>query len=130
MELEELKKKFLVDEGTLKANLEPILSKVLKHCVCDKKGQVHILGRGLSGRNQTMMILAARAIASQLDEKISARVSIEDLTAYTGLPRNQVRARCKELLDSRFAVSPERGSYQAVFHRIEAFLDSLSLESS
>jgi hypothetical protein len=129
MELEQLKKQFLVDEEALTAKLEPILAEALKYCVCDKKGHVLILTRGLSGRNQTMMVLAARAIASQLDSKISPQVSVEEIVAFTGLPRNQVRARGKELLESRFAVSPARGVYQAVFHRVEAFLDSLSQAS-
>jgi hypothetical protein len=129
MELEQLKKQFLVDEEALTAKLEPILAKVLKHCVCDRKGRVLVLSRGLSGRNQTMMVLTARAIASRLDSKISPQVSVEEIVEFTALPPNQVRARGKELLESKFAVSPARGVYQAIFHRVEAFLDSLSQAS-
>ncbi len=126
MSLEELRRKFIVDQDVLKARLEPVVSKALNYCVCDKEGKVHILRRDLSGRNQTMLVLAARAIASQLDPKIAPQISVSEIAAYTGLPANQIRARGKELVEARFAESPERGTYRALFHRVEVFLDSMS----
>jgi hypothetical protein len=41
MSIEELKKKFIVDDDALKNRLEPIATKALEHCVLDKKGNVH-----------------------------------------------------------------------------------------
>ena len=126
MNIEELKKQFILDEDVLKTRLEPLVTKALEHCRIDKSGQVLITSSKLSGRDQVKLVLAARAIAAQLDVKIHAEVSVAEIEKYTGLPRNQVRARGKECIEEKFAASPEVGVYRAVAHKIEAFLEGLS----
>jgi hypothetical protein len=126
MSLEELKKKFIVDEDALKMRLEPLLERILQYCVIDRSGQVHITRLKLSGREQVMLVLIARAIASQMESGIAADTSITDIATYTGLPENQVRARGNELLRDRLVESPRTGVYKAVAHRIESFLEKLS----
>jgi K+-transporting ATPase c subunit len=125
MELEELKRKFIVDDDVLRARLEPVVDKALHHCVIDKTGLVHITNKALSGKQRVMLTIAARAIASQLDPNISADVAITEIAKCTGLPDNQIRARINEVVKERFAHSPRRGSYVANAHKVEAFLDSL-----
>lgn len=124
MNLEHLKSKFIVDDA-IRTRLEPIISKALSHCVIDKKGHVHITSQGLSSKNQVMLTLAARAIASQLDSTISANVTIRDISISTSLPENQVRARAKDLIEAKFAEAFGQGLYKANFHRVETFLDSI-----
>jgi hypothetical protein len=125
MELEELRRKFIVDDDVLKTRLEPVVTRALDHCVIDKAGRVHITNRRLSGKQQVMLTLAARAIASQLDPNMSADVSIPEIKKFTGLPDNQIRARINDIVKERFAHSPKRGSYAANAHKVEAFLESL-----
>jgi K+-transporting ATPase c subunit len=125
MELEELKKKFIVDDDVLKARLEPIVTKALHHCVIHKTGQVHINNKALSSKQQVMLTMAARAVASQLDPNISPDVPITEIAKSTGLPENQIRARINDIVKEKFARSSKRGSYEANPHRVEAFLDSL-----
>src|SRR5438445_11940279 len=98
--LDELRKKFFVNGDVLQTRLETIIDKSLKHCQVDEKGQVHITRQKLSGRDQVMLVLAARGVASKLESKISAEVSVAEIANFTGLPENQVRARGRELIES------------------------------
>lgn len=126
MNIEELRKRFIIDEDVLKARLEPLVAKAMEHCRIDKNGQVLITSSKLSGRDQVKLVLAARTIAAQLDEKIRAEVTVAELEKYTGLPGNQVRARGKECIEGKFATSSRAGVYRAIPHKIEVFLDNLS----
>lgn len=126
MSLEELKKQFIVDEDALKARLEPIVAKALRHCRIDRNGQVLITDSRLSGRDRVRLTLAARAIAAQLDPKIRADVTVPEIEKYLGLPANQVRARGNDAIRDKFAESPRAGVYRAIPYKIEAFLDGLS----
>src|SRR6266852_3276128 len=114
MNIEELRKQFIVDEDVLKTRLEPLVASALRHCRIDKNGQVLITSSKLSGRDQVKLVLAARAIAAQLDGNIRAAVTIDEIEKYTGLPRDQVRARGKECIEEKFATSPGAGTYRAV----------------
>jgi len=125
MELENLKKKFIVGDDVLKARLEPIVTKALNHCVIDTTGQVHINNKHLSAKQQVMLTLAARAVAAQLDASIGPDVPIAEIAKSTGLPENQIRARINDAVKEKFARSSKRGSYEANPHKVESFLDSL-----
>ena len=125
MSIDELKKQFLVDEDVVKERIENLLTKVLPHCVVDKKGTVHINDSKMSGPNKFKLVLCARYLASQLDAKISSAVPIADVETSTGLPASQVRARAKDAVDCKFAETDSQGVYRAKPHKIEAFLDSL-----
>jgi hypothetical protein len=126
MNIEELRKQFIVDEDVLKVRLEPLVASALRHCRIDKNGQVLATSSNLSGRDQVKLVLAARAVAAQLDENIRAEVTVAEIEKYTGLPGNQVRARGKECIEEKFATSSGAGVYRAIPHKIEVFLENLS----
>lgn len=125
MDIIELKKQFIVDDDVLKARIEPIVTKALAHCRLDKNGQVLITNRKLSGKDQVKLVLAARVIASQIDSSISAEVTADEISRFTGLPVNQVRARVKDAIEDRFAQSTKAGVYRAFPHKVEDFLDAM-----
>jgi hypothetical protein len=125
MNIEDLKKKFIVDDDVLKTRLEDIVEKALIHCKIDKKGQVLITNSKLSTKDRLCLVLSARAIAAQLDPSISADVTVTDIGTYLGLPTNQVRARGNDAIKAKFAEAPAPGIYRAVPHKIETFLDSI-----
>lgn len=128
MSIEEMKKKFIVDDDVLRSRLEVMVNKALKHCVIDRKGNVHFNDPKLTSREKMKLTLAARALAAQMDEKISSDISVDELIASTGLPRDQVRARAAELVKSKLAHSPKAGVYAALTHRVEALIDSVGAE--
>jgi hypothetical protein len=125
MGLEELKRQFIVDENVLKARLEPVVAKALLYCRIDKDGRVEIRNPKLSGKEQVKLALAARVIAAEMEPAISPEVSVGEISKFTGLPPNQVRARGKDAIDDKFAQSPKSGVYRALPHKVEAFLDGL-----
>ena len=128
--LEELKKQFIVDENVLKSRLEPVVGKALAHCRIDKDGRVEIRNTRLSGKEQVKLTLAARAIGSEMDPAISPEVSVLEISKFTGLPANQVRARGRDAIEEKFAQSPRSGVYRALPHKVEAFLDALGTVQS
>lgn len=130
MSIDELKKRFIVEGDALKARLEPLIDKAVKHCLVDKNGQVRITRPKMPARDQVMLVLVARALASQLEPQISADVTVSEIAKYTGLPENQVRARGRDLIDGRLAESSSPGVYRALHHKVEDFLDGLSVAAS
>lgn len=130
MNIEELRKQFIVDEDVLKVRLEPIVTKALAHCRIDKTGQVLITNSKLSGKQKVWLTLAARAIGAQMDDQISSEVTVAEIEKYTGLPANQVRARGKDAIEEKFAESPRAGVYKAMPHKVEGFLESISVEKA
>jgi hypothetical protein len=126
MTLEELRKQFLIDDDAVKARLEPLVAKALLHCKVDKSGQVLITNSKLSSRDQLVLILAARWIASELDPGILSEVTVAEVGKFSGLPANQIRARGTEAVKGKFAEALRPGTYRAVPHRIESFLNSIN----
>lgn len=57
---------------------------------------------------------------------MKSEISVEELSANTGLPKDQVRARAAELVKEKLATSPKRGYYAAVPYKVEALVDSVS----
>jgi len=101
MSIDDLKKRFIVDADVLKVRLESVVDKALKFCIVDKGGHVHITRPKMAAKDQVMLVLIARAVASQLQPDISADASVNEIATYTGLPENQVRARSKDLIEAR-----------------------------
>lgn len=128
MSIEEIKKKFIVDDDVLRNRLEAIATKALTHCVVDKKGAVHFNNPKLTAREKLQLTLAARAIASQMDSGLKAEVSVAELCA-NGIPKDQVYARAADLINEKSATSPRKGYYAAVPHKVEAMLDSVGKSS-
>jgi hypothetical protein len=126
MSLDELKKQFILDDDALKERLERVIAKALEHCRIDKNGQVLIIDSGLAAKDQIKLTLAARVLAAQLDDQIPAAVTVTEISKYTGLPANQVRARGTEAIKDKFAEAPAAGVYRAIPKKIEPFLDSIS----
>jgi hypothetical protein len=126
MTIEDLKREFILEGDAQRVRLEPIISKAMAHCKVDKQGQVLLLNPQLSAKQQVKLILAARAIASQLEPLISAEVTTEEIRKFSGLPPDQVRARGRDAIAEKFAQSASRGTYRAFSHKIEDFLDSLA----
>jgi hypothetical protein len=94
-------------------------------CVLDKKGYVHFNNPKLNPREKLRLTLAARAIASQMESTVKSEVSVAELCANSGLPKDQVYARASELVKDKFVTSPKKGVYAAVPHKVEALLDSV-----
>ena len=125
-----LKKEWFVDDDFVKTHLQPLVSKANSHCKITGQGEVIILSRTLSAKEQILLTLAARAIASQIEPRISAEVTVSEIAQYTHIPTNQIRARCKDAVNDKFASTSRRGVFRALPQKIEPFLDSISVSNS
>jgi len=127
MDIEKLSQKFLVDGDVDPERLGHLIQQLLPYCVVRKNGAVDIVAGELSGKGQVKLVLAARLVASKLkDSTVSGEVTAEEISQYTGLPKNQAAARAKECVDDKFAERSARGSYRARDHKLDSFLPELS----
>jgi hypothetical protein len=60
-----------------------------------------------------------------MEPSISAEVTVDEIARFTGLPANQIRARSKDAIADKFAESSGRGTFRAMPHKIEGFLDRI-----
>ncbi|HTU32670.1 MAG TPA: hypothetical protein VMF66_02585 [Candidatus Acidoferrum sp.] len=127
MSIEELRKQFIVDEDVLKTRLEPIITKALLHCKIGRTGEVIITNTSLSSKSKVGLTLVARLLGSELDQSIPPDVTVREIFKSTGLPDNQIRARAKELVADKIAVSPAPGTFRALPYKVEGFLDQLQI---
>lgn len=125
MSLEDLKKQFIVDEDSMRRDLEPLVRRAIKYCVVDTQGRIHLKDHSMAGKLKIKLALAAKAIAYQLDNTFKAEISLDELATVSGLPANQARARVAEVVEERFAESVGRGSYRANVYRLPRFMDEL-----
>jgi hypothetical protein len=126
MSLDDLRSQFVVDDDVRSEKLEALIQRALPQCVVRKNGSVEIKRSDLTGKQTVKLVLAARLLASKLEESVVGEVTVEQMSEYTGLPKDQAAARCKECLDERFAERSTRGTYRARMLKIEEFLDGLS----
>ena len=126
MDREELKRKFILDDAAIRDSLEEVVNIALQYCAVDTSGRVHLKQHDLSGKLRVKVVLAAKTIANQLDESLSAEITVADLSKATGLAENQARARASEAVDERFAEPTGRGAYRANPFRVAQFLKGLA----
>jgi hypothetical protein len=130
-QLDELAAKFLVDDAMAPERLASVVEKLLQYCVVQKNGTVEIIGDQLSGKELVKLVLAARFVASRLSKgAVSEEVSAEDISQYTGLPKNQATARAKECVDEKCAERSARGTFRARGHKVDGFVAGLTIKKA
>jgi hypothetical protein len=125
--MEELKKKFIVEEKLDEKRVADYIERILPFCKISKDGMVIIETKGLKALHQVKLALVARFLASYLDKNISAGISNGELSNSLSIAEDQIAARMKELREDRFAISVKRGLHQVNPLQIERFI--LELES-
>lgn len=126
MSLEEVKAKFIVDEGIHTSKLERLIQTISGFCVVDKQGRVHLSHNTLSTTETVKLVLVARYLAAELEPQIKSEMTVNEVESSAGIEPKQVGARLSELVSAKFATIVRRGVYRAVPHRIESFVESLS----
>ena len=125
-DIEELKKEFIVDEGTYEAGrLKEDLTRLLKFCRITSKGSVMITEARLTDKKRVGLVIVARYIGSHLDKKIAEVVSGEEIANYTKIDKEGVNARVKEVVDEGYATREAKGRYKANPGRIADFLNDI-----
>jgi hypothetical protein len=123
--LEELKKKFIVEENLEGKKLEDFVKRILPFCKITKDGEVIIEIEKPTTTEKVKLALVAKKLASHLDSNISPETNFDTLSKSLDIPRDQVKARLKELTDEKFALRVDRGKYKANPLKIGKFLSDI-----
>ncbi len=133
--LEDLEKKFILDEDAGLKNIEGAINRISAVCRLDKTGGVTFMSlsmqKKLTVSERTAAILAARYLASQLQKKLGKEVSISEVVKSSEIAnmlreqKNIIDARLKELKDSKKAILVSKGAYKVAPYSIDDILDSI-----
>jgi hypothetical protein len=125
-DMDELKKKFIVDESTYETEqMKGDLERLLQFCKITSKGNVLITDARLTDKKKVGLVIVARYIGNKLDKKIPEVVTSDEIVTFTKIDKLGVNARAKEIVDVGFASREEKGKYRANPGRISDFLDSI-----
>jgi len=125
-ELKELRDILIVDHKEYeKQRLPEIVKKASKYCKVDVGGCVHFESIKPATRDGVVLILVARFVASQLDNKINPDVNVTEVMDALNIPKNQAVARLHEAKKKRIALSVGKGVYTIAPYKIESSLNEI-----
>jgi len=126
MGLEELKRKFIVDEEEEKKRIEGLLQRILRFARVTKEGFVYFERKNLSQIDRVALVIAARYLGGLLEESISQEVNLEEITIMTGVSKRVASARVADLSKEGLVDNVSRGRYRARgLFAVEKILDLL-----
>jgi hypothetical protein len=124
--MEELKKKFIVEEKLEEKKISEYVERVLPFCKISQTGEVIVERKDISSKEKVALALVARFLGNYLQKEVLAEVSVKDLSSFLDIPENQVVARLKELKDKdKIAILVKKGVYKANPLQIGRFLEDL-----
>ena len=123
--MEELRKKFIVEEKLNEKRLSEYIERALQFGKVSLDGGIIIEKEGMSTKYQIGLALIARFLANHLEKSISAEVNFKDIAQCLGIPEDQVVARLADLTKDRIAIRVGRGVYKANPSQIGRFLRDL-----
>ena len=126
-EFEKIKKDFIVDQNAYDIeNVPEQIKRLLNFAKVGTGGKVFIESHNLTSDAQLRVVLIARFLANKLQEEIKQEVSIEELSQYTHLDKDQVRARMSAIVREKFAERKGKGVFVVLPFRIKKFMEELS----
>jgi hypothetical protein len=123
--MEELKKKFIVEEKLDEKRIADYVKRILPFCKISKDGLVIIEIKGVTSLQQVKLALVARFLANYMDNTIPTEISNHELSTSLNIPEDQISARLKDLREDRFAIPVRKGVNQANPLQIERFIVEL-----
>jgi hypothetical protein len=123
--MEELKKKFIVEEKMDEKRVANYIERILPFCKISKDGLVIVETKGLKALQQVKLALVARFLANYLDKNIPTGMSNSEFSNSLSIPDDQIAARMKELREAKFAIPVKRGMHQVNPLQIERFIAEL-----
>ena len=123
--MEELRKKFIVEENLEAKKLAEYVERALPFCKISKNGEVIIEVEKATSTEKVKLALVAKMLASHIESNISSETNFDDLSKSLGIPRDQIKARLKELKDKKFALRVGEGKYKANPLEIGKFLSEM-----
>ncbi len=126
--MEELKKKFIVEEKLDDKRVASYIERILPFCKISRDGLIIMEAKKLTTLQQVKLALIARYLANYLEASIPSEASNSELSNSLNIPEDQIAARLKELRESKFAVSTKKGVHQANPLQIEKFIGEIETQ--
>ena len=128
-DLENLKKKFLVNKKEYEKEKLPILiEKALRYCKVDENGLVAIENSKFKNSDKIKIILIARFLANKLDQKILANINIDEISSSSGIiNKNILYARISELIKQKICFK-KNNKYEIYPYQVNLLLDKIDLK--
>lgn len=124
----DLKNSFIVDEDSYtREKVQKFAEKALKFAKISKDGQILIEKHNLPTDDKIKLCLVVRFIAHNFDNNIISSATLSEIKDIVSESTEATGSRLSKITKSGFAKKIERGTYQAMPHKIEPFLDELSL---
>jgi len=123
--MENLKKRFIIEENLGEKKIEGYVERLLQFCKVTTNGEILITADKLTTLEKVKIALVARFLANKLDANISAEMTHEELSTLLEIPRNQIRARLKDVRATKFGFDSGNGLYKVKPLTIGKFLDEL-----
>ncbi|MEM0314370.1 MAG: hypothetical protein QXQ41_07480 [Candidatus Bathyarchaeia archaeon] len=123
--MEELRKKFIVEEKIDEKKISEYVERSLKFGKVSIDGDVFIEKEGMTTKDQVGLALIMRFLANRLEKNIPAEMNVDELSQFLNIPEDQVAARLVDLTKEKIAVRVDKGVYRANSLRIGKFLDYL-----
>lgn len=131
--LDEIKNAFIVDQDVYsKEKLPGLVKRTLVFCKVDKTGRVlfESIANKLTNADKMRLVLLCRFLANKLNKNINASVAAKEISDFSGISKDVVFARAKELIDQNDAKSEGSGKYVLLSHRVDQILDGLEKKMS
>jgi len=123
--LEELRKKFIVEEKINEKKLSEYVQRSLNFGKVSIDGGIIIEKEGMSTKDQIGLALIMRFLANHLEKEIPAEVNVKELSLSLSIPEDQVVARLAELKEDKIAIRVNKGVYKANPLQIGKFLEDV-----
>jgi len=121
--IEELRKRFFVGETEYNQQLlEKHLEKILEYAVITSDGKVLLKNKDIIDKDKVGVIILARYIGNKLDDSVDEIVTINEISEYSKIDRQVVRARLSTLVEERIILRDDRGKYIMNPINIDKFL--------
>lgn len=126
-ELEELKKKFIIDSGDFDSEeIKKYLTIILKFCKITSDGGVILIKTKLTNKEKIGIIILARYLGNKLNETIAEAISWIEVSKYSNIEKKSVSARASDLQNEGFISKESEGIYKFNSIMIGEFLEILS----
>jgi len=126
--MEELKKKFIVNDNLEEETIKNYVERLLPFCKLSSNGNILVDNKISTSLKRMKTALVGRFLANRLEPSIPAEMSGEELSTILNIPKDQIYARVKDLKKERFVVILEKKKYRVQSHEIDKFLSELEKE--
>jgi hypothetical protein len=122
---EDLKNNFIIDDNPNEARIEGYIKRLMPYCKTTKTGAIVYGLETLGTLDKIKSALVARYLANFIEPSISAEINHEEFFNIVDIPKNQLRARLKDVRKDKFATSGTNG-YKVKPQEINKFLTKLA----